>query len=444
DVFLDVFYNHSAVGNQMGPTLSWRGIEILSYYHLSPEHPSYYMDFTGCGNTPNPRHPRTLQMIMDSLRYWVTEMHIDGFRFDLAATLGRSELVVDHMSAFFSIIHQDPVLSQVKLIAEPWDVGPDGYQVGRFPVIWGEWNGRYRDSIRRFWKGDGGLTSEFATRISGSSDLYMDDGRRPSASVNFITCHDGFNLHDLVSYNDKHNEANGENNRDGSSSNDSWNCGIEGPTDDAEILVLRERQKRNYRATLLLSQGVPMLLAGDEIGHTQQGNNNCYCQDSDLSWLDWNLTPERELLLDFTRRLLHIRRTQPALRRRRFFHGAPIFGTNVKDIYWLDHTFHEMTEDAWNAGFVKAMGVVLIGENGEINDKGEPIVGDNLMLILNAHWEPIEFDFPRVASIATNIERLFDTADPSAAATPHDSKNRYKLESRSTALFRWQMPKARQ
>src|SRR5436305_395083 len=289
EVILDVVYNHTAEGNQLGPTLSWKGIDNRNYYHLSPDDPRYYMDFTGCGNTPNTRHPRTLQLIMDSLRYWVTEMHVDGFRFDLAATLGRSQLVVDHMSAFFSIIHQDPILSQVKLIAEPWDVGPDGYQVGNFPVLWAEWNGRYRDCVRKFWKGDGGTVSEFATRLSGSSDLYMDDGRRPTASINFITCHDGFTLEDLVSYSEKHNEANGENNRDGADDNNSWNCGAEGPTDDPGIVELRERQKRNFIATLMFSEGVPMLFGGDELSHTKKGNNNTYNQDNELTHISWDL-----------------------------------------------------------------------------------------------------------------------------------------------------------
>jgi glycogen operon protein len=437
EVILDVVYNHTAEGNQLGPTLSWKGIDNRNYYHLSPEDPRYYMDFTGCGNTPNTRHPRTLQLIMDSLRYWVTEMHVDGFRFDLAAALGRSQLMVDHMSAFFSIIHQDPILSQVKLIAEPWDVGPGGYQVGRFPVLWAEWNGRYRDCVRKFWKGDGGTVSEFATRLTGSSDLYMDDGRRPTASINFITCHDGFCLHDLVSYNEKHNEANGEDNRDGANDNNSWNCGAEGPTDDEQIVELRERQKRNFLATLLLSQGVPMLLAGDEISHTQQGNNNTYCQDNELSWLNWDMTPAKELMLDFTQRLIHIRRTQPALQRRRFFHGAPIFGTGVKDIYWLDNKFQEMTEEAWNAGFVKALGVVLMGANGEIDFAGKPITGDTLMLLLNAHWEPIEFHFPRLIGVVTDFERLFDTFMPTAPPAPVNLNHSYILPARSTALFRW-------
>jgi len=437
EVILDVVYNHTAEGNQLGPTLSWKGIDNRSYYHLSPEDARYYMDFTGCGNTPNTHHPRTLQLIMDSLRYWVTEMHVDGFRFDLAATLGRTQLVVDHMSAFFSIIHQDPILSQVKLIAEPWDVGPGGYQVGNFPVLWAEWNGRYRDCVRKFWKGDGGTVSEFATRLTGSSDLYMDDGRRPTASINFITCHDGFGLNDLVSYNEKHNEANGEENRDGSNDNASWNCGAEGPTEDAGILELRERQKRNFLATLLISQGVPMLLAGDEISHTQGGNNNTYCQDSELSWLDWELTPAKQAMLDFTKRLIQIRRTQAALQRRRFFHGAPIFGTAVKDIYWLDNKFQEMTDEAWNAGFVKALGVVLVGVTGEVDYQGKPIVSDSLMLLLNSHWESMEFHFPRLIGIVTDFERLFDTFAPTAPPGPMNLNHSYTLHGQTTALFRW-------
>jgi glycogen operon protein len=439
EVILDVVYNHTAEGNHLGPTLSFKGIDNRSYYHLSPDHPRHYMDFTGCGNTPNTRHPRGLQLMMDSLRYWVTEMHVDGFRFDLASTLGRDFREVDHAGAFFNIIHQDPILSQVKLIAEPWDVGPGGYQVGRFPVIWTEWNGRYRDSIRKFWKGDGGLTSEFATRLAGSSDLYQDDGRRPSASINFITCHDGFTLNDLVSYNHKHNEANGENNRDGANDNESWNCGVEGPTEDKAIIELRERQKRNFLATLLLSQGVPMLLAGDEISHSQMGNNNCYSQDNELSWLNWEMIPAKQAMLDFTRRLIKIRREQPTLQRRRFFHGQPIFGRNVKDIYWLDNHFQEMTQEAWDAGFVKAMGVVLNGQDGEIDERGRVVRGDNLLLLLNAHWEPIEFHFPKVESIIDEFERLFDTADAAAEPCQIDAAETYVVQGRSTALFRWTM-----
>ena len=303
EVILDVVYNHTAEGNQLGPTLSMRGVDNASYYRLSPKDPRYYMDFTGCGNTLNMTHPRVLQLIMDSLRYWVLEMHVDGFRFDLASTLARELHEVNKLGAFFDIIQQDPILSQVKLIAEPWDVGPGGYQVGNFPVLWTEWNGKYRDCVRRFWKGDGGTTSEVATRLAGSSDLYQHDGRRPHASINFITCHDGFTLQDLVSYNDKHNEANGENNQDGSNDNNSWNCGAEGPTDDPAIKSLRERQKRNLMATLLLSQGVPMICGGDELSHTQKGNNNTYCQDNELTRLKWDLNDEQKSFLEFVRQL---------------------------------------------------------------------------------------------------------------------------------------------
>src|SRR5262245_7511330 len=311
EVILDVVYNHTCEGNQLGSTLCWRGIDNTAYYKISPQDPRYYMDFTGCGNSLNMQHPRVLQFIMDSLRYWVLEMHVDGFRFDLASTLARELFEVDRLSTFFDIIQQDPVLSRVKLIAEPWDVGAGGYQVGNFPVQWTEWNGKYRDIVRRFWKGDGGLVSEFATRLSGSSDLFGDDGRKPYASINFVTCHDGFTLQDLVSYNGKHNNANGEGNRDGADNNDSWNCGAEGPIDDAGVNILRERQKRNLMATLLLSQGVPMLLAGDEFGHSQKGNNNTYCQDNELTWLDWELRPEQKDYLEFVRKVARIMQDQP-------------------------------------------------------------------------------------------------------------------------------------
>ena len=331
EVILDVVYNHTAEGNERGPTLSWRGIDNTSYYYLNDANRRYYTDYTGCGNSPYLRHPRVLQMVMDSLRYWVTEMHVDGFRFDLAATLARQFHNVDRMSGFFNVIHQDPILSQVKLIAEPWDIGEGGYQSGRFPIIWTEWNGRYRDCVRRFWKGDDGTVSEVATRLAGSSDLYEDNGRHPSASINFVTCHDGFTLRDLVSYNDKHNEANGEGNRDGNNHNLSWNCGIEGPAGDPTILELRHRQERNFMATLLVSQGVPMFLAGDESQHSAQGNNNCYAQDNFLSWVKWELTDSQRKQLDFIRRLIEIRREQPALSRRRFFKNL-IHGDDIDEI----------------------------------------------------------------------------------------------------------------
>ncbi|HVL16107.1 MAG TPA: glycogen debranching protein GlgX, partial [Gemmata sp.] len=349
EVILDVVYNHTAEGNQMGTTLSWRGIDNASYYRLSPEDTRYYMDFTGCGNTLNMQHPKVLQLIMDSLRYWVTEMHVDGFRFDLASTLARELFEVDRLGAFFDIIHQDPVLSQVKLIAEPWDVGPGGYQVGNFPPGWAEWNGKYRDNVRRFWKGDPATVGEFANRLTGSSDLYMWNGRKPYASVNFVTCHDGFTLHDLVSYNEKHNEANGEENRDGANDNESWNCGVEGPTDDSAVNALRERQKRNFLATLLLSQGVPMILAGDELSHTQRGNNNTYCQDNELTWLDWNLTPEKSNFLDFVRKVIRVWTGQPVFQRRHFFQGRAIRGSGVKDISWFGPDGREIGDEAWEA-----------------------------------------------------------------------------------------------
>ena len=334
EVILDVVYNHTGEGGEDGPTLSFRGIDNASYYRLTDDR-ARYVDFTGCGNSLNVAHPRTLQLMMDSLRHWVTEMKVDGFRFDLASTLARDFWEVDRLSSFFDIIQQDPVLSEVKLIAEPWDVGPRGYQVGNFPVLWSEWNGKYRDCVRRFWKGNGGTVGELATRLSGSSDLFADDGRRPCASINFITAHDGFTLRDLVSYNQKHNEANGEQNRDGTNDNESWNCGVEGLTTDPAINALRAKQQRNFLATLLLSQGVPMLLAGDEFGQTQHGNNNAYCQDSPIAWLDWKCTEEQRALLEFTRHLVGLRKTKAVFRRRHFFQGRAIHGPEIKDLYWL-------------------------------------------------------------------------------------------------------------
>lgn len=436
EVILDVVYNHTAEGNQMGPTLSFRGIDNASYYRLSPEDPRYYMDFTGCGNTPNMQHPRVLQMIMDSLRYWVLEMHVDGFRFDLASTLARELFEVNKLGAFFDIIHQDPVLSQVKLIAEPWDVGPGGYQVGNFPPGWTEWNGKYRDSIRRFWKGDGGLASEFATRLAGSSDLYQWSGRAPYASINFITCHDGFTLHDLVSYNDKHNEANKEENRDGANDNQSWNCGAEGQTGDPGIKFLRERQKRNLIATLLFSQGVPMLLAGDELGHTQQGNNNAYCQDSELTWLNWELSGEQQEFLEFVRRVCRIRHEQLVFQRRKFFQGRRIRGTDVKDLSWFSPDGNEMNDSHWNAGFVKCLGIRLAGDLiGDLDERGNPIVGETILMLLNAHHEPIPFKLP-ITNANHYWDRLLDTADPAAPLAGFDGGQQYDLQGRSVVLLR--------
>lgn len=395
EVILDVVYNHTAEGNHLGPTLSLRGIDNANYYRLESQNAQYYTDFTGCGNTLNMRCPRVLQMIMDSLRYWVQEMHVDGFRFDLCSTLARELYEVDKLGAFFDIIHQDPILSQVKLIAEPWDLGAGGYQVGNFPVLWTEWNGKYRDNVRKFWRGDGHAASEFATRLCGSSDLYSRSGRRPYASINFVTCHDGFTLHDLVSYNEKHNLANGEGNRDGEHKNRSWNCGVEGPTDDPGIKALRFQQKRNFVTTLLLSQGVPMLLAGDELSHTQGGNNNAYCQDNELSWLNWHLDPEQQDFLEFVCRVVQIWRDNPVVQRQKFFQGRQIRGASVKDIAWYSPTGQEMTDEAWNAGFVKCLGVRLNGEmRDEIDERGRPITGTTLLVLLNAHNNSLPFQLP--------------------------------------------------
>jgi glycogen operon protein len=436
EVILDVVYNHTAEGNQLGPTLSMRGVDNASYYRLSPENRRYYLDFTGCGNTLNMVHPRVLQLIMDSLRYWVLEMHVDGFRFDLASTLARELHAVNKLGAFFDIIHQDPVLSHVKLIAEPWDVGEGGYQVGNFPVLWTEWNGKYRDAVRRFWKGDECTVSEFATRLSGSSDLYEQSGRRPYASINFITCHDGFTLQNLVSYNGKHNEANGENNQDGANENFSWNCGVEGPTDDPAIRGLRDRQKRNFITTLLLSQGVPMLYSGDELGHTQNGNNNAYCQDNDINWLNWELNAEGKAFLDFVKKLTRLWRTQPVLQRRCFLQGRAIRGTDIKDISWLGPSGEEMSDDAWSGKGDGCLAVRLAGDLiGEMDERGEPIVGDTLLMLLNAHHEPRSFVLP-----ATKTEHrwqlMLDTAQPQHEPAILAEKESYRLQERSLALFR--------
>jgi isoamylase len=435
EVILDVVYNHTAEGNHLGPTLSLRGIDNLSYYRLQPSNRRFYEDFTGTGNTLNMRSPRVLQLIMDSLRYWVIEMHVDGFRFDLASALARELHAVDKLGAFFDIIHQDPVLSQVKLIAEPWDLGEGGYQVGNFPVGWTEWNGKYRDTVRRFWRGDGGVVSEMATRLAGSSDLYEQSGRRPYASINFITAHDGFTLADLVSYSEKHNEANGENNADGENNNLSWNCGVEGPTDDPEIRALRWRQMRNFIATLLTSQGVPMLSGGDEVGRSQRGNNNAYCQDNELSWTPWELTKEQRDFLRFTRRMIGVWRTQPVLRRRRFLQGRPIRGAGVKDIAWLDRAGHEMTDADWNYPEVRYLGIRLSGDAiEEVDARGRRIVGDSLLILLNAHPEAIAFTLPRDGADET-WELLADTSRPAKPSGPVTSAH-YKLDGRSMAVLR--------
>jgi isoamylase len=397
EVILDVVYNHTSEGNELGPTVSFRGIDNPTYYRLVEGDKRHYTDYTGTGNSLNVRHPQVLQLIMDSLRYWVQEMHVDGFRFDLAATLARELHDVDRLSAFFDIVHQDPVVSQVKLIAEPWDLGEGGYQVGNFPILWTEWNGKYRDAIRRFWRGDDGQVRELAYRLSGSSDLYEWSGRKPYASINFITAHDGFTLDDLVSYNEKHNEANGQDNKDGTNDNLSWNCGAEGATKDVNIMELRERQKRNLLATLFLSEGVPMLCGGDEIGRSQRGNNNAYCQDNDVSWYDWKLDENREKLLAFVKLLTCLRREHPALRRRKFFQGRPIRGTDVKDIIWLRPDGQEMSDEDWSASWARCIGVFLAGEiPGEVDKEGNPLVDSSLIILLNSSRDPIEFKMPEL------------------------------------------------
>jgi isoamylase len=392
EVILDVVYNHTAEGNHFGPMLSFKGIDNAYYYRLTEER-RYYMDYTGTGNSLNMRNPHVLQLLMDSLRYWVIDMHVDGFRFDLAATLARELHDVDRLSAFFDLIQQDPVINQVKLIAEPWDVGEGGYQVGNFPPVWTEWNGKYRDCVRDFWRGEDQTLAEFASRFTGSSDLYEDTSRLPYASINFVTAHDGFTLRDLVSYNEKHNDANGEENRDGESHNRSWNCGAEGPTDDAEVLELRARQQRNFITTLLLSQGVPMLLGGDELGRSQQGNNNAYCQDNPLSWYDWEHIDES--FLAFCQSLIQFRKEHPVFHRRGWFQGRPIHGSDVKDIAWFTMQGEHMSEEHWGQGFAKTLGVFLNG--GTIPNpylRGEPVIDDNFYLIFNAHHEPLTFVLP--------------------------------------------------
>ncbi|GAA0726037.1 glycogen debranching protein GlgX [Dactylosporangium roseum] len=396
EVILDVVYNHTAEGNHLGPTLGFKGLDNGHYYKLEDDDNRYYTDYTGTGNSLNVRNPHTLQLIMDSLRYWVTEMRVDGFRFDLASTLAREFYEVDRLSTFFEVVQQDPVVNQVKLIAEPWDVGPGGYQVGNFPPLWTEWNGRFRDTVRDFWRGEPATLGEFASRICGSADLYQDDGRRPFASINFVTCHDGFTLNDLVSYNEKHNEANMEDNRDGESHNRSWNCGVEGPTDDPQINALRAKQRRNFLTTLMLSQGVPMICAGDELGRTQRGNNNAYCQDNETSWIDWEHVDEQ--LLAFTRGLALFRERHRVFRRRRFFTGRPVAraeGTPIPDVAWFATDGRQMTEEDWDNHFGKAVMLFVNGESiTERGSHGERHVDDSFLLCFNAHSEPLEFVVP--------------------------------------------------
>jgi isoamylase len=435
EVILDVVYNHTAEGTQLGPTFSFRGIDNAAYYNLVPDNPRYYMDYTGCGNTFNMTNPRVLQLIMDSLRYWVLEMHVDGFRFDLASSLARELHAVNRLSAFFDIIGQDPVLSQVKLIAEPWDLGEGGYQVGNFPIGWAEWNDRYRDGVRAYWKGEGGQISDLAYRLTGSSDLYGKSGRRPYSSINFLTAHDGFTLHDLVSYNEKHNEANLEDNQDGSNNSISWNCGEEGPTDNPDIRGLRARQKRNFLSTLLLSQGVPMLLAGDEMGRTQQGNNNPYCQDNEISWVNWELQSEDRELLAFVQRLIQLRKQHPVFRRKYFFEGRPIKGAEIKDIIWLNPNGQEMSEEEWNQSFARCLGVYLSGEAlDERDEQNQPLLDNDFLLLLNAHDGEISFVLPDFKA-DSHWCRVLDSTEPKASSSDHKAGEPYNLKSRSMALF---------
>ncbi len=414
EVILDVVYNHTAEGNHLGPTLCFRGIDNLAYYRLIAEEKRYYMDFTGCGNTLNMCHPRVLQLIMDSLRYWVLEMHVDGFRFDLASALARELYEVDRLGAFFDIIHQDPVLSQVKLIAEPWDLGAGGYQVGNFPVGWTEWNNKFRDTVRDYWKGEGGKIGELAYRLTGSSDLYEHGGRLPYASINFVTSHDGFTLRDLVSYNGKHNLANLEDNRDGEEYNRSWNCGVEGATAVPQVKAIRSRQARNFLASLFLAQGVPMLLAGDELGRSQQGNNNTYCQDNKLSWIDWTLTTEQKELLSFVRELIALRKAHPVFRRRHFFQGRLIQGAGVRDIIWLTPAGTEMSDEEWHNTDARCLGLFLGGKALEEEDeKGRPIIDENFLLLVNAHNRLISFNIPDMVKVKS-WRLLLNTAKPVA------------------------------
>ncbi len=435
EVILDVVYNHTGEGSHLGPTLSLRGIDNSSYYRLMGQDRRYYMDYTGCGNTLNMVCPRVLQLIMDSLRYWTTEMHVDGFRFDLAAALARELHEVDKLGAFFDIIHQDPVLSQVKLIAEPWDLGPGGYLVGNFPVGWTEWNGKFRDNIRRFWCGDGSAVSEFATRLCGSSDLYGHSGRRPYASINFVTSHDGFSLQDLVSYNHKHNDANGEGNRDGENHNISWNCGAEGATDDPQIVELRERQKRNFLTTLLLSQGVPMIRGGDELSHTQHGNNNAYCQDSEISWLNWELSPRQQEFLEFARRVVGVWRENPVFQRRHFFQGRSIRGSEVRDVTWLTPNGKEMTDSDWHSETARCVGMRLAGDLiDEVDEQGRQITGATMLMLLNSSPTDVSFVLPALPS-QTFWWPVLDTARPNSKAVHWPGGASFSLTARSLAVF---------
>ncbi|MGH2807806.1 MAG: glycogen debranching protein GlgX [Actinomycetota bacterium] len=438
EVILDVVYNHTAEGNHLGPTLSLKGIDNPAYYRLVEGDERYYMDFTGTGNTLNVRHPQVLMLIMDSLRYWAIEMHVDGFRFDLASALARGLYEVDRLHSFFDIIHQDPVLSTMKLIAEPWDVGDGGYQVGNFPPLWSEWNGKFRDTVRDFWRGEPAALPEFAARITGSSDLYANDGRKPYASINFVTAHDGFTLNDLVSYNEKHNEANGEGNSDGEGHNRSWNCGAEGDTDDPDVIALRERQKRNFLTTIALSQGVPMFLGGDEMGRTQFGNNNAYCQDNQISYYDWSQRDENISLLGFTRRLMSFRDRHPVFRRRKWFRGREIYGSGVRDIHWFKPDGDEMTPDEWDSGFARSIAMFLNGDELPDPDaQGRPVIDDTFLLLFNAHDDVVHFTAP-ASDWGDAWTPVLDTADPTLEEDTvfHKSGEPFPVESRSVMVLR--------
>ena len=435
EVILDVVYNHTAEGNHLGPTLSMRGIDNAAYYRLVDDDLQYYMDYTGTGNSLNVGHPHALQLIMDSLRYWVTEMHVDGFRFDLAATLAREFYDVDRLSAFFELVQQDPVVSQVKLIAEPWDVGPGGYQVGNFPPQWTEWNGKFRDTVRDYWRGEPATLDEFAYRLTGSADLYEQTGRRPFASINFVTAHDGFTLRDLVSYNEKRNEANGEDNRDGESNNKSWNCGAEGPSDDPAVNTLRAQQQRNFLATLLLSQGVPMLSHGDELGRSQSGNNNVYCQDNEISWIDWASADSD--LLEFTRSVSALRSAHPVFRRRRFFDGRPVReagSEGLPDIAWFAPDGSDMTAEDWETGYAKSVAMYLNGEGiADPDVRGQRVVDDSFVLCFNAHYEPIEFVLPPEQFAARWVPAISTSANSTREAVAAGSA--VKVDARAVLIL---------
>jgi isoamylase len=438
EVILDVVYNHTCEGNHLGPTLSLKGLDNQNYYWLKADAPRFCMDFTGCGNSLNFRHPQTLKLVCDSLRYWVEQMHVDGFRFDLATTMAREgQGAYNRHADFLNIVHQDPVLSQVKLIAEPWDLGLGGYQLANFPVLWSEWNGKYRDTVRRFWKGDERQISDVGWRLTGSSDQYQLGGRRPQASVNFITAHDGFTLNDLVSYNHKHNEANKENNRDGSNDNDSWNCGEEGPSSDPVVLKLREQQKRNFIATLMISQGVPMLTMGDEVSRTQGGNNNAYCQDNEISWMPWDLDARQRALLEFTRKMIKLRLEQPVLQRRKFFQGAQIWDSELKDLAWFRADGKEMKRGDWETPFTRSLGFLLGGDAIPTPDEdGNRIVGDTLLVLMNAHHEPLTFRLPAV-EWGRDWELLIDTADLEGTRHPvTPAGGKLELSGRSLIILR--------